>query len=72
MHSPVICTRGASQDGPSPQRAAAASTGDSTLHLPDPVSASPIRSLPRSAMGQPWDWIGVGAVKPALSTSDRT
>ena len=45
---------------------------DGILHLPDPVSASPIRSLPRSAMGQPWDWIGVGAVKPALSTSDKT
>ena len=32
--------------------------------LPDPVLAIPIKSCPFKAIGQPWDWIAVGSVKP--------
>jgi len=32
--------------------------------LPEPVAEMPTMFLPSRAMGQPWDWMGVGAVKP--------
>lgn len=40
--------------------------------FPDPVADMPIISLPNKAMGQPWDWIGDGAVNPCFKTSFKT
>mmetsp|Transcript_3782 Transcript_3782/g.8296 ORF Transcript_3782/g.8296 Transcript_3782/m.8296 type:complete len:249 (-) Transcript_3782:402-1148(-) len=39
--------------------------------LPDPVLAMPSTSLPLSAVGSAWHWIGVGAVYPCRSISLR-
>ena len=40
--------------------------------LPEPVDARPIMSRPRSAIGHPCAWIGVGAGKPAFLISWST
>jgi hypothetical protein len=40
--------------------------------LPEPVREMPIMSRPRSAMGQPWAWIGEGSLKPCFMTSVST
>mmetsp|Transcript_44291 Transcript_44291/g.73469 ORF Transcript_44291/g.73469 Transcript_44291/m.73469 type:complete len:216 (-) Transcript_44291:442-1089(-) len=39
--------------------------------LPDPVAEMPTMSLPSRAIGQPWLWMGVGAVKRYFITSRR-
>ena len=37
--------------------------------LPVPVAAVPMTSLPASAGGMAWDWMGVGCSKPARSSA---
>ena len=39
--------------------------------LPEPVSASPIASIPFIATGQPCRWMAVGVLKPTLSSASR-
>lgn len=40
--------------------------------FPDPVAEMPTMSLPSRAIGQPWLWMGVGALKPCFMTSRST
>ena len=37
--------------------------------LPEPVAEMPTMSRPRSAMGQPCDWMGVGVAKPCIGVA---
>ena len=39
--------------------------------LPLPVAEMPIMSLPSSAMGQPWDWIGVATRGVHIDRKER-
>ena len=40
--------------------------------LPEPVAAMPTTSRPERAIGQPCDWMAVGALKPARWITSRT